>query len=222
MITGTIMQSVPVNHLDRALLDGDGRMRALFPAETFLGFEPDHLKLWCHLRARYGLPTLELVQWLRDKIGGRDALEIGAGNGDLGYLAGIRETDSYVQQTPELRAYFRITGQPSTCPARTVVKLDALAAIKKYRPRVVVASWFTRKFEIGKDVEGRAQASIYGVREEEILANAETYIHIGHEAQHGGKTLLALPHKAIRFPGLLSRSAQQDGNVIYVWENTAS
>lgn len=217
-LMGTVLQNVETDYIDRILLDEHGRLRALFAASVFAALPPGHLRVWCHQRARYGLPTMELVQWLRDRIAGREVIEIGSGNGDLGYLAGIRETDSYIQQTPELRLYYGLTGQPPTNPPATVRKIDALQAIAKFKPRVVVASWFTRKFEAGQDREGEAQANIYGVREEEIVAQVETYIHIGQESVHAQKTIRALPHETIKLSGLLSRTADQGTNMIQVWE----
>lgn len=216
-LVGTAIEGVPVNHIDHEVLDEHGRLRALFPAATFQDLHPVALRVWCHQRARYAIPTLELVSWLRARIAGREALEIGAGNGDLGYLAGIRETDSAIQQL-DAKAFFLLSGQPPTNPPPTVRRIDALEAVCKFRPRVVVAAWFTRKFEVGKDREGHAQASMFGVREEEILEQVETYIHIGNENIHSQKTILKLPHETIKFPGLLSRTADQGTNVIYVWE----
>ncbi len=69
------------------------------------------------------------------------------------------------------------------------------------------------------DREGTAQASVYGVDEVALLSRVQTYIHIGHVAQHGRKRLLAHTHEAVHLDGLLSRAADQAGNVIYIWNN---
>lgn len=216
-MTGTILPNAATEYLDPLLLDEEHRLRALLPAAEFLKIEPLHLKLWCHRHARYGLPTAELVDWLHHRIAGRSAIEIGAGNGDLGYLAGIHSTDSFVQQGEALPFYLA-SGQAPTAPGKDVEQLDALDAIATHRPQVVVAAWFTRKFEIGKDQEGVAQASVYGAREEKIFERVQTYIHIGHITQHSRKTLLRKRHEEVRFPGLLSRHFEHDGNVIYIWD----
>lgn len=216
-LPGTVMDVIPVDDIDRAVLDENGRLRAAYPAATFTAFPPAQLRLWCHLRARYALPTLELIKWLRNRIAGRSALEIGAGNADLGYLLGIRETDSGIQQG-DAKAFFLLSGQPPTNPPPTVRRMDALDAIDKFRPQVVVAAWFTRKFIPGQDREGQAQGSIFGVRDEDIIDRVETYIHIGNEKIHGQKTALRLPHETIKLPGLLSRTSDQATNVIYVWD----
>lgn len=131
-VTGTFMEIVNVEHIDRAVLDEDGRLRALYPAVKFHAFSPTQLRVWCFQRARYVIPTLELVGWLRARIAGREALEIAAGNADLGYLAGIRETDSGVQQG-DAKAYLLFAGQPPTNPPPAVRRMDALEAIRKFR-----------------------------------------------------------------------------------------
>ena len=48
----------------------------------------EQLRLFCHYNARYGLPTLELIEWLKKELGDQRAIEIGAGSGDLGHLQG--------------------------------------------------------------------------------------------------------------------------------------
>lgn len=209
------MPDTDVSYID-CLLDARGRMGALWCALEFACINPADLKLWCHKRARYVLPTLELVTFIRGVINGRDALEIGSGNGDLGYMLGIRETDSYIQQ--KRSDLWARMGQVPTNPPAEVVMCDAMRAVYAYRPQVVVGSWITRKFETGIDVEGvDLQASAFGVREEELLERVETYIHVGNEAIHGKKTLLRKPHETVRVPGHLSRHADQNLNVVYIW-----
>lgn len=194
----------------------EGRLK-LLPASEFQSVPHDHLRLWCHQTARYGIPTVELIEWLKEEIGGRFAIEVGAGNADLGHLLGITSTDSRIQQTPELRAYYALGGQIPTDPPPDVRSMDAITAIKHYSPQVVVASWLTRKFIVGKDREGKAEASIYGPEEEKIIKRCRVYIHIGNDNVHGQKTILSLPHDTYYFPWLVSRAEDQGKNTIKVW-----
>lgn len=213
----TELPNLPTDHLDSAFLD-DQRQLKLLPAATYRAVDPIELKLWCHRHAIYGLPTLELVEWLKTQIGGRSALEIGAGNARLGAHLGITMTDSCIQWCdPLVRAWYLTQGQVPTSPGGDVLLLPADVAVALHKPQVLVASWFTRLFEAGKDREGITQASIYGAREEPLLNAVETYIHIGNEAQHDQKTLLSRPHQKLKFPWLLSRALNQSTNVIYVW-----
>jgi hypothetical protein len=130
--------------LDAMLLGTDGRMRLRHAAEL-VRIPTQSLALWCHVRARYGVPSVELVTVLRAIIGDQPALEIGAGMGDLGFHLGIRMTDSALQVTrPEVRLYYGLLGQPTIDPPSDVERIDANEAVKKYRPKVVIASWVTQ------------------------------------------------------------------------------
>jgi len=206
-----------ISDLSSRWLDQDGHIK-LLPAIEFQSVPLDHLRLWCHSTARYGIPTLELVQWLKNRIGTLKALEIGAGNADLGYHLGITMTDSYVQRKAEVKLLYELTGQVPTQPLPEVLKLHAMDAIKKFKPQVVIASWITRKFIQGKDTEGVSEASIYGPIEEKILENCQCYIHIGNYNIHRGKTILNRRHSGFTFPWLVSRAKDQQQNVIHVWE----
>jgi hypothetical protein len=203
--------------LSRRWLTPDGRIK-LLPAREFQEVPLDHLRIWCHSTARYGIPTLELVMWLKNRIGTLKALEIGAGNGDLGWHLGVTMTDSYCQQDPLVKVFYSRGGQVPTNPPPEVKKYEAVEAIKKAKPQVVIGSWITRKFIQGRDIEGVSEANIFGPIEENILKLCPCYIHIGNYNIHRGKTILSKKHSAFTFPWLVSRAADQGQNVIHVWE----
>lgn len=212
-----LQEKVAVTYLDEKFLDQNGYPYVL-PAAEYQSVPHSDLRQWCVQNAFYALPTYELLKWLRvEGIRGRDAIEIGSGNNGLALALGIPATDSYVQQEPLMKQYYELLRQKPTAPPRDVLKMDALEAIDAMRPQVVVASWLTRKF-MPDDVDGQAQASIYGVEEEEILKRVETYIHIGNEAVHGEKTLLKQPHRVIHYPWIVSRAILPQLNCIYVWD----
>lgn len=201
------------------LLDDDNRL-VLLPASAYAKYPPDQLRVWCQFQGRYGVPTLELVEWLKKEIGDQTAIEIGAGHGDLGYHLGIRQTDSYTQQRdPEIVAWYKKMNMPQTDPRPDVFEIGAEQAVQRLKPDVVIGSWITRRFMRGIDKAGEAQAYAHGPVEEKILRGCKKYIHIGNEGTHGGKTLLQLPHKVYHFDWLVSRAADQGKNCIYVWEN---
>lgn len=201
-----------VTYLDDLLLDAaSGRIKIL-PASVYAGIDPTHLVVWGTAHARYTFPTKELIDWLRTVIAGRKAIEVGAGNGDLGYHLGIPRSDNYSQQIPHIRAYYELLRQVPTRPSADVERMDAVAAIHKYNPRVVVGRWITQKYK-----EGDKNANIYGPEEEEILGLTECYIHIGNEVSHGDKRIRSHPHRALRFDWLVTKSVLPEANVIYVW-----
>lgn len=206
-------------YMTQQLLDEDGRLK-LLPASEFRKVPHEQLRGWCQYQGRYGIPTLELVQWLKEQIGEQTAIEIGSGHGDLGYHLGIRQTDSFSQQRrKDVVATYQKHGIPQTAPRSDVFEIDAENAVQRFKPDVVVASWVTRRFVRGVDCVGDAQAYAHGPVEEKVLRGCKKYIHIGNEFSHDQKTLLQLPHETYRFDWLVSRGADQSRNCIYVWEN---
>lgn len=198
--------------LDQLLLR-DGRLK-LLPACEYAGLDREAFRIWCHRQARYGIPTAELALWLQTAIGGRSAIEICAGNGDLAYHLLIPATDDAQQsEHPEVRGYYDALRQPPTRPGPDVRRLEALQAVLAYRPQVVIGSWVTQQ----SDVPG--EGNYWGVREAAILdlVEVETYIHLGNRGTHGKKAILARPHEELQFPWLVSRAQRPEDDVIYVW-----
>lgn len=217
-----IVTDEAIANLDAWLLDERGRVRVR-AAEDFRKAPRWILSTWCHLRARYSLPTRELLDWLQDWIGGRTAIEVGAGMGDLGLRLGIPMSDSAVQVLePDLRRYYSVLGTAPTDPPADVERIDANAAVQKYRPDVVIASWLTQRYQPGDEGDGAGRpkvgSSVYGPDEFAILAGCRVYIHIGHDGTHHDKRLLGRPHQCFRFPGLVSRG-RDGGEIVHVWEN---
>jgi hypothetical protein len=197
------------------LLDSNGQIK-LLTAAAYATFSRDALRLWCHRYARYGLPTVELIQWLQDRINGRKAIEIGSGCGDLAFHLGIPATDNRMQEWPLIRFHYEMTGQPVIQYPSFVEKLDALDAIDQYQPDVVVASWVTEWIDPSQpppDAGGNA----WGVKEDEIVATGCTYILIGNQKVHGGKKIMAEPHEEFTLPFLRSRATYPALDRVWVW-----
>ena len=200
--------------IDAKLLDPTGRMQ-LHPASFYQTFKPDTLRGWANLRSRYTLPTTELVEWLREQIAGRTALEVCAGNGDLGHHLGIRMTDSY-QQTTDLPtlAYFKQWGIAPTRPPADVERFDAETAVRRFKPKVVIASYATQKYDPRNPFDG---GNLLGVRHEYLIDRCNTFILIGNDKIHGRYKCMARPHTERFFSWLVTRSKEQGFNRIWVW-----
>lgn len=201
---------IEVIELSKHLLNEEGRL-LLLTAADYDQINPSHLRLFCHFYARYGLPTVELVEWLRERIGSRSAIEIGAGSGDLGYYLGIPMTDSRCQELPEIKAAYAqmgIAGQPVINYAKDVEKLEALEAVDKYKPEVVIASWVTHWSD--KDDGG----FVCGVKESKLLDNVQEYILIGAKSIHDKKPIMKVTHQTHDLSFVKSR--RQD-NAVFVW-----
>jgi hypothetical protein len=200
--------------LDLSLLDETGVLRLLHAAE-YDEMPRSSLRVWCHRHGRYGLPTVELVEWLSAKIGDRKAIEIGAGSGDLAFHLGIPATDSRNQEWPDVAAYYALMGQPLIRYPAWVQTFDAVQAVAHYLPRVVIGSWITQWCV--SNAPAQTKGSIYGVQEDVLLSSGVEYILIGNLAVHGDKKIMNLPHQEFD-PGFLrSRASQPELDRIFIW-----
>lgn len=162
----------------------------------------------------YGFPTEELCSFLRVRIRGRQAIEIGSGHGVLAKALGIPATDNRQQEDAEVRAHYAAIRQPTVPYGEHVEKLDAAAAVEKYRPAVVVACWITHRFDPSRPDAG---GSATGVDEVAIIASCDEYIFIGNERVHAHKPIWALPHEKLTPPWLYSRAINGSRDFIGIW-----
>lgn len=205
-----------VKYLDNLLLEKYQYIERikLLPAAFYQSLPPFHLAAWAGINARYVIPTQELVYWLKKKINGRKAIEIGSGNGDLGYHLGIHMTDNYSQLRPEVQSYYALGGQRVTQPNGLVEQIDAIDAVIKHRPDVVVGAYITQKaYEDTKMDSG----NVYGPEEGDILWRTDCYIHVGNEVSHGNKRIRKYTHTVYHPDWLVTRSLEPQKNSIYVW-----
>jgi hypothetical protein len=207
--------------LDTRFFDPAGQLRVL-PSAAYDDIPHVDLRYWCGQRALYGLPTTELVMWLKTFIAGRTAIEVGSGNGALGRALDIPRTDSHIQDDPEARLHYLLQGQATVLYGRDVEKLEAVEAVRKYNPQVVIGSWVTAWVDPNKPFRAGA-GCMYGIKEERILdhPSVEAYVVVGHREVHSNKSILARPHGIIQPPWLRSRSRDPAGNAIFVWERNA-
>lgn len=198
------------------LLDGHTGQLRLLPASAYDAIPHAAYQLWCHQFARYGLPTVELVDWLRCRIAGRNAIEIGSGAGDLAYHLGIPATDNRMQEWPEIQLHYQIIGQPAIRYPASVQSMDALEAVAHYRPEVVIASWVTEWIDPALPPPPHG-GNMWGVKEDEIVATGCEYILIGNVHVHGQKKIMALPHEEFILPFLRSRSFYPRYDRVWIW-----
>lgn len=197
------------------LLDERNIMR-LIPYQSYDNFDRQSLRVWCHHNARYGLPNIELVEWLKRKIEGKKTLEIGSGHGDLAFWLEIKATDNWNQEQPDVKEYYRLLGQPTIKYPDFVEKIDALNAIKKHKPEIVIASWVTHLFDPANE---KAGGNMYGVQELDIVKSGITYIFIGNLGIHRDKPILRLKHTELKFPFVKSRAADPSLDRILIWND---
>lgn len=199
-----------VSYLNKIIMQ-NGKLQIL-DSSVYESIPHNHLRIFCAENGLYSLPTTELVNWVKDKIGNRAAIEIGAGNGSFAEALQIPATDSHMQNKHEIKTMYMRMGQKTVPYGTNVHKFNAEEAIEKYKPKVVVACWVTQLYMPDSD-----QGSVYGVDEDWVLANVDTYIHIGNRQVHQ-KRILKHPHEEFQFPWVFSRGSVPKDNVIYIWK----
>ena len=214
---------------DRILLDDRGIIK-LQSADFYKTIDNTDLRVWCICRAIYQLPTVELIEWLKDNFNLDKAIEIGAGNNYLYHHLGIKGVDNYSEQISAVKLVHELLYQPSTRTGvrrrskRTsnrkerlppeVEKLDAIAAIEKYQPETVITSWATLKTEDPEEIDAGHK---YAPDEFEILDKGVNYVFIGNEHNHSDRLIMNKFHKTYYFDWLVSRDYYPEQNCIYVW-----
>lgn len=162
----------------------------------------------------YGFPTLELVAWVKKEIAGRTAIEIGAGHGAFAEALGIPATDNWMQDDPLIAAHYASLGQPVVRYGHNVERLDAAAAVAKYQPQVVVASWVTHKYE---DARHAAGGNMFGVDEAAIIDACEAYIFVGNRHVHRDKIIWDRVHQVWEPDWVFSRASNGTPDFVAIW-----
>ncbi len=209
------ISNIDISALEANLLN-ENRELQVVPASFFKDFSQEQLMYFCHKYAFYQLPTTELISFLKSEIGDHSAIEIGSGNGVFGRSLGIPATDSYIQATPLIKAYYETLGHPVINYGSNVEKLEGVEAVEKYQPQVVIGSWVT---QWGAS-PATLNSSFVGIKENLIMGfpSVKKYIVIGNEDVHKGK-MIALTHKVreLRFPWLISKAINPSKNLIYIF-----
>lgn len=177
-------------------------------------FDLNTIYYFMHTHGIYVLPTLELIEWLKVNIIG-SAIEIGAGNGAIGRALGVPITDSKLQDSPEIKAFYEAFNQPTMKYPGDVEQMDAIEAIDKYSPDTVIGAFITHKFKPGME-----NGNMFGVEEELVLKKVKKYINIGNLTTHKFKPILSLPNQQYAFNWLITRAVNQFENRIFVFEFT--
>ena len=218
MLNGiTILKNCNVDYLDPILMD-NGLLKVLDCA-TLRAIPQEHLMIWGGKRGIYTFPTTELIAWLKDRIAGRRAIEICAGNAATGRALGIVRTDSYIQTDPNMVAFYQVINQHPIEPPKDVDKFEANDAVDVFKPKVVVGCYVTQKYLPGDEGPPSIGSSVYGVDELAMLSKIETYINVGNDISHQDKRIRKFKFEMFRFDWIVTRSGDQSKNHICVWDS---
>ncbi len=207
------LNKVDITKLEDLVLSPITKQFALIPTyEELNAFTQHEISMFCHKHGMYNFPVKEQIDWIKANFSTESMIEIGSGNGILAKALGIKATDSMQQLRPEIHAYYRKLNQPIVNYGHNVLKADAVEAVLTYKPKIVLGCWVTHKSS-----DPASFGNFWGIDEDFILANVDTYIVIGNDASHSHKPIMKYPHKEYTFPWLISRTMKRDQNKIYVW-----
>lgn len=188
----------------------DGTVKVT-PASEWLAYPWGDVRLFMHEYPIYVLPTVELINDLKALSAGYKTIEIGAGTGNIGRNLGIRMTDSYLQERPDIKAMYQIVGQPTISYPKDVLKCDALSAVRIFKPECVIGCYVTHW-----SLEGAGNS--WGVKFDKLLPKIRRLILVGNDATHGANPIMGYFHKEINNPGkIITRAGADPGQKIYVW-----
>lgn len=218
VVKGYALDPSKVRDISPEVLDALGRLRVL-PAAYWASTTREERMLFGNRHGLYSFPTFELVDRLREIIGDRTAIEIGAGHGVLAEALGIPATDSRQQDKEPWRAMYKAKGQPTVPYGPNIVESHASRAVRSYKPQVVIGCWVTHLYDPDRHDAGGNEA---GIDEPDILRHCETYVVVGNEKVHAGKAIWSRPHQIEHPPFVYSRAMNGAPEFIAVWQGSAS
>lgn len=205
---GKIIQKSDISQLEKKLYKNG--LLQVKSSKFYEKIPKEQLIYFAYVKGIYVFPTTELIDWLKKNSIG-NMIEIGAGHGAIGRSLGIPITDSRMQELPEVKSYYTFMGQPTIQYPKDVEKLEAMEAVKKYKPSTVFGGFITHKW-----IDGMEDGNMLGVNEEELIKHVDMYITVLNKNTHKTKPLLHIPHEEYYFTWLITRS-EQEGNRIAVW-----
>lgn len=192
--------------------DGEFIVRS---AEEIRNYHPEVISGFCVQYGIYGFPTLELLDFLKQHIDSDRVLEIGAGRGIISRELKILATDSCDQKKEHIKEAYEFMMQAPVVYGDHVLRIEALEAVRKYKPDVVIASWVTHNYNPREHYNGGKKE---GVKEEKILEKVKKYILIGNDSVNPMRPILSKSHESYKFPWLVARSFDQSLNSIWIWK----
>lgn len=208
-----VLDPARIRDIAPEVLDANGRLRVL-PAAYWASTTTEERALFGHRHGLYSFPTIELVDHLRELIGERSAIEIGAGHGILADALGIPATDSRQQDKEPYRSIYQASGQQTAPYGPNIIDCHASRAVRRYKPQVVIGCWITHKYDPARHAAGGNEA---GIDEPDILSHCETYVVVGNQRVHSGKPIWTRPHNIEHPNWIYSRAHNGTPDFIATW-----
>ncbi|MBY6093835.1 hypothetical protein [Ferrimonas balearica] len=205
-----VINDEDVTALEVLMMD-EGYYTMPFPAEILKGFSNNQRRIFCVKKGIYQLITNELVDYLQAHMVG-STIECGSGNGLLADLLAIPATDNRMQEWPEVKQHYAMSGQATIKYGQNVEELEAHAAKEKYNPNTIIACWLTGK----KSIHNKP-LNMYGPNLKQLRAGTKQFILIGNENVHKDCILFDKACWEVQADWLVSRAEHQHLNRIWIW-----
>lgn len=212
----SLLNKGDISYLEDMLFDEMGRLKVL-PYNELKDIKQEHISQFCLSNGIYSLPTQEMIDLLNEEIGDKrdNTIEIGSGNGVYARTLHVMGVDNFMQTMSNVKEYYEAANQPTVKYGANVIKLEALEAVKKYKPDIVFGAFCTHKYNPNEHWRG---GNMFGINEKTMLNKIKKYIHIGNKKIHDKKPILKLKHREIKESWIMSRSLHKNDNVIWIWE----
>lgn len=209
----TILDKVDYSEVVHRFVDERGFIR-VEPASEWRKYPWEQVRTFMHFYPIYVLPTKELIDYLGNLVRGFNAIEIGAGSGNIGRPLGIRMTDSYQQANKKMQMIYGALQQPVIHYPADVIKADAVTAFRRFKPNCVLGCYVTHKW-----VPGMATGNQWGVDFARLLSLVKRLILVGNLETHYENPIMQREHREISLDGLITRSDKPELNKIFIWNN---
>lgn len=206
-----IVPKVDISGLEELTGAASGMIHPI-PSAEVEKFSFPVLRLFLHKYGLYTMPTVELIDYLAGIIEGKKAIEIGAGMGVIGRSLGIPVTDNKMQQWPQVKAQYDRMRQPIIQYPSDIVEMDALQAVKHYKPDIVIGSYITHKWK-----PGMSKGNQFGVDNLKLSKMVQAYYMIGNTNTHNEDPAMKYLDGIERHDFLFTRGGKET-SVIFRWK----
>jgi hypothetical protein len=219
-----------IGHMNTLLLDNMGNVKPI-SADQLQEYKREDIYMFMKKHAINVYPTLELLAFLKDIIGDRNAIEVGAGNGQIGRNLGIRCTDSYMMGRDEWKKFTDKMNEQNGANVQGYIKYDpmvekltAYEAVKKYAPDIIIGGYVPQHITFRESKEGTLRGNIEGINEVDLVNSGSLYIMIGTIPLHSNrKVMQAIPnHAELKFPWLYCDTMMHENNRIWMFSKYAN
>lgn len=187
----------------------------ILPYDFWNQYSDNKIQQFCLKHALYNIPTVEQVEFLKERIEGKKALEICSGNGVLADSLGIMATDNKIQEQNFIKYIYTQMGQPTIKYGENVLCVDANDVVRKFSPEVIIGAWVSERYSPNyPDAGGNAHGPI----QRELIKKVDAYYLIGNLETHAHPAFLESEHTIHRFP-MVSRRGNLKTNVIFEFKN---